>query len=62
MMMGNYLLSLDEPEATYESINFLKKSIHINPKNAYSWYLVARAYSQIDNLALANYATLRDIF
>ena len=62
MMMGNYLLSLDDPEATYESINFLKKSIHINPKNAYSWYLVARAYSQIDNLALANYATAERYF
>ena len=44
-------------EKTHESISHLKKSIQINPNNAYSWYLLARAYALVDEIPLANYAT-----
>ena len=35
----------------------MRESIFINPKNTYSWYLLARAYAETENLPLANYAT-----
>ena len=57
MIIGNYLISINEKDAKKEGIKFLKKSILINPKNTYSWYLLARAYADIDNLPFANYAT-----
>ncbi len=57
MMMGNYLLAFDDLEKQKESISFLKKSIQINPNNAYSWYLLARAYGEMNEIAKANYAT-----
>ena len=57
MMLGNYLLSFEIKEKTNESISHLKKSIQINPNNAYSWYLLARAYALVDEIPLANYAT-----
>ena len=57
MMIGNYHLA-NEDESNYAgSIKFLKKSIRINPENTYSWYLLAKAYAEIDNLPLAEYAT-----
>ena len=62
MMLGNYLLSHETQEKANESILFLKKSIQINPKNAYSWYLLARAYAQVDKIPLANYATAERYF
>ncbi len=62
MMIGNYLLSHEEYENTINGINYLKKSLQINPKNAYSWYLLARAYGQIDQIPLANYATAERYF
>ncbi len=62
MMLGNYLLSTKDKENIDESIFNLKKSIQLNPKNAYSWYLLARAYAYIDNIAFANYATAERYF
>jgi len=62
MMLGNYLLSTDERDKVRESINYLKKSIRINPENTYSWYLLAKAYAYIDNISLANYATAERYF
>ncbi len=62
MMLGNYLLSHDEIDQTVEGIKFLKKSLHLNPKNAYSWYLLARAYAETEQLSLANYATAERYF
>ena len=62
MMIGNYLLSFETIEKTQESIPYLKKSIQINPMNAYSWYLLARAYSEANEVALANYATAERYF
>ena len=57
MMIGNYHLA-NEDESNYAgSIKFLKKSLRINPENTYSWYLLAKAYAEIDNLPLAEYAT-----
>ena len=57
MMIGNYYLA-DENKANYlESIKLLKKSLRLNPKNTYSWYLLAKAYAQTDNLPLAEYST-----
>ena len=57
MMIGSYLIALDDQVSKIEGIKNLKKSIFINPKNTYSWYLLARAYADINNLPLANYAT-----
>tara|TARA_B100000401_G_C52808836_1_gene722530 strand:+ start:1128 stop:2459 length:1332 start_codon:yes stop_codon:yes gene_type:complete len=62
MMIGNYLVSLEENEKTLIGINYIKKSIQINPKNSYSWYLLARAYAQVDEIPLANYATAERYF
>jgi len=57
MMIGNYHLA-NTSEADYlGSIRFLKKSLRLNPKNTYSWYLLAKAYAEINNLPLAEYAT-----
>ena len=57
MMIGSYLITLEDQISKYDGIKNLKKSIFINPKNTYSWYLLARAYAETDNLPLANYAT-----
>ena len=62
MMLGNYLLSTEEKEKVEESINYLKKSIQLNSQNAYSWYLLAKAYAYIDNISFANYATAERYF
>ncbi len=62
MILGNYLLSYDINEKSMIGIEYLKKSIHLNPKNAYSWYLLGRAYAQIDNIPLANYASAERYF
>ncbi|MFL2900991.1 MAG: M48 family metalloprotease [Candidatus Pelagibacterales bacterium] len=62
MMLGNYLLSTEEKEKVNESIGYLKKSIQINPTNAYSWYLLAKAYAYLDNISFANYATAERYF
>ena len=57
MMIGSYLIALEDQVSMNDGIENLKKSIFINPKNTYSWYLLARAYADTDNLPLANYAT-----
>ena len=57
MMLGSYLLSFNAQNETSEGVKYLKKSIQMNPKNAYSWYLLARSYSELNNIPLANYAT-----
>ena len=57
MMIGSYLVALEDQASKYDGIKNLKKSIFINPKNTYSWYLLARAYADTGNLPLANYAT-----
>tara|TARA_E500000178_G_scaffold304480_1_gene315300 strand:- start:130 stop:888 length:759 start_codon:yes stop_codon:yes gene_type:complete len=62
MMLGNYLLSTEEKEKVNESIGYLKKSIQINSRNAYSWYLLAKAYAYMDNISFANYATAERYF
>ena len=57
MMIGNYHLA-NTNESDYQgSIKFLKKSLRLNPKNTYSWYLLAKAYAETNNLPLAEYAT-----
>ncbi len=62
MMLGNYLLSSENIKKIEDSIYYLKRSIQLNPKNAYSWYLLARAYAKIDDISLANYATAERYF
>ena len=62
MMLGNYLLSSEDKEKVNESIGYLKKSIQINSANAYSWYLLAKAYAYLDNISFANYATAERYF
>ena len=62
MMLGNYLLSYENKQKTTEGIKYLKKSLQFNPKNAYSWYLLARAYSEMNQISLANYATAERYF
>ena len=62
MMLGNYLLSTEEKEKVNESISYLKKSIQINSRNAYSWYLLAKAYAYMDKISFANYATAERYF
>ena len=62
MIIGNYLLATDDKNRAKESVKFLKKSIILNPKNAYSWYLLARAYNNLGNVPFANYATAERYF
>ena len=62
MMLGNYLLSTEKTEKVRESIYYLKKSLHLNSKNSYSWYLLAKAYAYIEEIAFANYATAERYF
>tara|TARA_X000000950_G_scaffold55227_2_gene66088 strand:+ start:3397 stop:4737 length:1341 start_codon:yes stop_codon:yes gene_type:complete len=62
MMLGNYLLSTEETEKVEESILYLKKSLHLNSKNSYSWYLLAKAYAFMNNISFANYATAERYF
>lgn len=62
MMMGNYLLGYNNEKSAKESIKYLKKSLILNNNNAYSWYLIARAYGDLGNFALANYATAERYF
>ena len=62
MMMGNYLLVYDNQKKSEEAVAFLKKSLRLNPKNAYAWYLLSRAYAQIGQISFANYATAERYF
>ena len=62
MMLGNYLLSTEERAKVEKSINYLKQSIQLNSQNAYSWYLLAKAYAYLDKISLANYATAERYF
>ena len=62
MMLGNYLLSTQDLENVNESIYYLKKSLHLNPKNSYSWYLLAKAYAFMNEISFANYATAERYF
>jgi predicted Zn-dependent protease len=62
MMLGSYLLSTEETEKVRESIYYLKKSLHLNSKNSYSWYLLAKAYAFMNNISFANYATAERYF
>ena len=62
MMLGNYLLSTEDAKKVKESIFYLKKSLHLNSKNSYSWYLLAKAYAFIDDISFANYATAERYF
>ncbi len=62
MMLGNYLLSSEETEDVRESISYLKKSLHLNSKNSYSWYLLAKAYAFLNDIPFANYATAERYF
>ena len=57
MMLGSYLLAESSDENIIESIKALNKSLFLNRKNSYSWYLLAKAYALNDNLALAQYAS-----
>ena len=62
MMLGNYLLSTEDIDKVEDAIYYLKRSIQLNSKNAYSWYLLAKAYAQLENISLANYATAERYF
>ncbi len=62
MMLGNYLLSTEERAKVEKSIHYLKQSIQLNSQNAYSWYLLAKAYAYLDNVSFANYATAERYF
>ncbi len=62
MMLGNYLLSTKETKKVTESIYYLKKSLLLNSKNSYSWYLLAKAYGFINEISFANYATAERYF
>ena len=57
MMIGNYYIANSGETDYLGSIKFLKKSLRLNPKNTYSWYLLAKAYAGTNNLPLAEYAT-----
>ncbi len=57
MMLGNYYIASDNQNDYKKSIELLKKSLRINNKNTYSWYLLAKAYAETDNLPLAQYST-----
>ena len=62
MIMANYLLTFEETSKSTEAIINLKKSLLINSKNAYAWYLLSRAYAQTGSISLANYATAERYF
>ncbi len=57
MMIGNYYLADTNEESRIKSLKYLKNSLRLNPKNTYSWYLIAKAYAQNNNIPLAEYAT-----
>tara|TARA_B100000029_G_scaffold373748_1_gene368010 strand:+ start:109 stop:1437 length:1329 start_codon:yes stop_codon:yes gene_type:complete len=57
MMLGNYYIAKDNQSDYIRSIDLLKKSLRINNKNTYSWYLLAKAYAETENLPLAQYST-----
>ena len=57
MMLGSYLLAERSDKNIIESIDALNKSLFLNRKNSYSWYLLARAYALNNELALAQYAS-----
>ena len=57
MMIGNYHLANTNESNYFGSIKFLKKSLRLNPRNTYSWYLLAKAYAENENIPLAEYAT-----
>ena len=57
MMLGSYLLAEESDKNIIESIDALNKSLFLNRKNSYSWYLLARAYALNNELALAQYAS-----
>ena len=61
-MLGNYLLSTEEADKVKQSISYLKKSLHLNPENSYSWYLLAKAYAFMNDIYFANYATAERYF
>ena len=62
MMIGNYYLANTDETDHPGSIEFLRKSLRLNPKNTYSWYLLAKAYAETGNLHLAEYATAERYF
>ena len=62
MMIGNYYLANTTESDHPDSIQFLRKSLRLNPKNTYSWYLLAKAYAEIGKLHLAEYATAERYF
>ena len=57
MMIGNYYLASTNHSDHFGSIKYLRKSLRLNPKNTYSWYLLTKAYAEIGNVPLAEYAT-----
>ena len=57
MMLGNYLLAEGSNESILESINVLNKSLFLNNKNSYAWYLLAKSYALNNNIPLAQYAS-----
>ena len=61
MMMGNYLLSSENIADINNAIIYLK-NLYKLIKNAYSWYLLARAYAETNQINLANYATAERYF
>ena len=62
MMIANYLINFEKEKQSLEAIKYLKKSIQLNPKNAYAWFLLSRAYAQLNSIPLANYATAERYF
>ena len=38
MMIANYLINFEKEKQSLEAIKYLKKSIQLNPKNAYAWF------------------------
>ena len=57
MMLGSYLLADNSNKSLKKGIKALNKSLFLNSKNSYSWHLLAKAYSQNKELALAQYAS-----
>ena len=59
MLMGNYLKH--DSKMKEEAIKYIKSSLRVNNRNAYSWFLLAELYSK-DDLPRAHYATAERYF
>jgi len=55
--LGRTLLATDEPKNIEEAVTEFKRALLLETDNSFGWFELARAYSALDNDAMANLAT-----